>query len=215
MEKQLIQTIKQSVTTDSVAQFISLIFHPLLMPSIGIFLLFHTDTYLSFLSEAGKNIIYITVFTGTFLIPISFIPLYMFQKIITDVYMENNRERLVPLFFSAVFYFSTLFLLQRFPAPKPISGLVLACAVTILCTLFINMKWKISSHMIGVGGLVGLLISIFIRYDAAIGLWLIIMLVITGLVGTARLQLNAHSPKQVYSGFIFGMLVTAVIILFY
>jgi membrane-associated phospholipid phosphatase len=36
---------------------------------------------------------------------------------------------------------------------------------------------------------------------------LVASLLLSGLVGVARLQLNAHTPAQVYSGFLFGFTV--------
>jgi membrane-associated phospholipid phosphatase len=41
-------------------------------------------------------------------------------------------------------------------------------------------------------------------------------LVVSGIVGYARLRLNAHSPAQVYAGFLLGaVLVTLLFVLFY
>jgi len=67
--------------------------------------------------------------------------------------------------------------------------------------------WKISSHLIGLGGITGLATSIFLRLGADISIWLMIILFISGITGFARLRLQAHTPAQVYSGYIAGFII--------
>lgn len=69
---------------------------------------------------------------------------------------------------------------------------------------FINFFWKISVHSIGVGGINGLLIGISRIMEAEITPLLFLSVLIAGLVGFARLKLNAHNYSQVYTGFLLG-----------
>lgn len=61
--------------------------------------------------------------------------------------------------------------------------------------------------MIGIGGLLGILISIsyLTKYDLTI--FYIIVIITAGLIGFARLQLQEHKPSQIYLGFLLGLLV--------
>lgn len=61
--------------------------------------------------------------------------------------------------------------------------------------------------MLGMGGIVGTLIGLILRYQVdALNLVMTLVLV-SGLVGYSRLKLNAHTPLQVYIGFVLGMLI--------
>lgn len=77
--------------------------------------------------------------------------------------------------------------------------------IAILLTAFINLKFKISAHMVGIGGLLGVLISIsyLIKFDMT--LFYIFVIILAGIVGFARLTLNEHKPLQVYAGFLLGL----------
>jgi hypothetical protein len=82
-------------------------------------------------------------------------------------------------------------------------------------TLLITLKWKISAHMVGLGGIVGLIVSIDIFLHSNVLLYLILFLFLSGIAGTSRLLLNCHSPAQIYSGFWLGfMIMIATIIIF-
>lgn len=58
--------------------------------------------------------------------------------------------------------------------------------------------------MMALGGLMATIIgfSFLIHQDIRIYLFLIIF--ISGITGTARLKLDAHTPSQVYTGFLLG-----------
>jgi membrane-associated phospholipid phosphatase len=59
--------------------------------------------------------------------------------------------------------------------------------------------------MIGIGGFTGMLIAISQILGAPILSIIIISILIAGLLGSSRLVLNAHTPLQVYTGFLIGL----------
>jgi membrane-associated phospholipid phosphatase len=61
--------------------------------------------------------------------------------------------------------------------------------------------------MVGWGGLVGLILSLSLRFNTDLVLFLILAILFSGIVGFARLKLTAHSPMQVYMGFLIGFLI--------
>ena len=84
---------------------------------------------------------------------------------------------------------------------------MLATLMAIYVALIITFFWKISMHMIGIGGLAGAMMALSFRFG--LDLWLLFSVIIlaSGLLGVARLQLKAHSPSQVYVGFVLGFLI--------
>lgn len=61
--------------------------------------------------------------------------------------------------------------------------------------------------MVGIGGMLGVLISVsyLIKFDFT--LFYMVIIVIAGLIAFARLNLKEHEPSQIYSGFLLGLIV--------
>ena len=66
--------------------------------------------------------------------------------------------------------------------------------------------------MVGIGGLTGLIIYLIIHMHVNLEFYLILTLITAGLVGTARLILEAHKPFEIYSGFLIGCTVIASVL---
>ena len=196
------------------AKFISLIFHPLLMSSIGLLFIFNSGTYLSYLPLDTKRALFILVFIGTFLIPICFLPFYIYLKLIDDIKIESRIKRFYPLFVTGILYLITYLFLRNFPVPF-IRLFLLSSTVCVFVNAFASTGLKISSHLIGTGGLVGLVAGLLIRLNADVTGLLIISILISGSVGYSRLQLKAHSPFEVYGGFVVGLFVVCGILLIF
>nr|MBA3901746.1 hypothetical protein [Bacteroidota bacterium] len=69
----------------------------------------------------------------------------------------------------------------------------------------ITLAWKVSAHMVGMGGLAGAVIGLSVKFSINLQVLIISLLILSGLVGYARLQLSAHTHTQVYFGFLIGL----------
>ena len=187
------------------ARAISIIFHPLITPPLGMLLIFHSGTYLEFLSYPQKKAIFLILFTGTTILPLSLAPVMILQNIITDIKMENHRERVVPLLITTLFYAFTWFIMVRLNAPDLITIYTITAGLAVLFCALISMKWKISLHMTALGALAGVLLAIAFRFDVNLQLYLKLVFMAGGLVGWARLSLKAHTPAQIYAGYAGGL----------
>jgi membrane-associated phospholipid phosphatase len=126
--------------------------------------------------------------------------------------MNSGRNRVLPLLITGLLFFSTFFILRKFPIPF-INVFMLASAVSVLLNAVITYWWKISSHMIGTGGLTALAFALFYRLNGDIKGILILAVLIAGCAGFARLRLNAHNQSQVYGGFALGFITVFSILL--
>jgi hypothetical protein len=77
----------------------SILFHPLILPALSILVLFNSGSYIDFLPYQAKKIILLIVIVSTFILPLTFVPFYIFQNIIKSIQMENHKERLNSLFY--------------------------------------------------------------------------------------------------------------------
>ncbi|MFA8433960.1 MAG: PAP2 family protein [Marinifilaceae bacterium] len=195
------------------ARLISGMFHPMLMPLFGLFIIFHSGSFLDMTPLGIKRMIYLIVLVSTVLLPLSILPLLKMQKIITGFGMPTHRERVLPLLFSAIFYYFGYFLLKRLPISSVIQDFQLAAIIAILMVMLVSMKWKISLHMTGIGGLLGLIIAMTILYSASLRIVFVLAILAAGILGTARLRLNVHTPAQVYSGLGLGFVTILLTVL--
>lgn len=188
----------------TVAKIISIVFNPLLMPTYALLILFATNTYFTFLPFEAKKAIFLTTFISTCLLPLAFIPLFMYQKLIRNINMEDKKERLLPFSMVTILYFLSYFLMNHMGVPPTILKIILAGGILILIIVFITIRWKISVHMAGIGALTATLFAFTIILKADFLLFLLASLFIAGILGTARMVLKAHSPQEVYAGFLLG-----------
>ncbi len=189
----------------NIAKLITGIFNPLLMPTLGILILFSSNSYYSILSYDVQKVIFVTIIISTCLLPLSFLPLFYYQNIIKDISMRTKRERIIPFFVIFVIYLLTYFLLNNMGVPPVINNMILGGAITILLLALLTTRWKVSAHMAGIGGLISALIIFNLKLHASLLIYILIAVFIAGLVGTSRIILKAHSPGEIYSGFGLGL----------
>jgi membrane-associated phospholipid phosphatase len=187
---------------------VSVIFHPLVIPTIGTVMLLYAVVPLSLMSDKGKQLILFLVFTCTFILPLAFLPVLYLRKLHHFVHHNERQERIIPLIFTSLMYYLTFVMLRRMGAPFLIQGFIFASAISVVLTLVISLFWKISMHTIGIGGLTALIVVILVYYRIDLVLYLIIAILLSGIIASSRLGLEAHTPLQVYVGYLLGFVVT-------
>ena len=197
------------------AKIISIIFNPLLMPTYGLLILLNSETYFSMLPFHAKKVIFIIVFITTCLLPLAFLPLFMYQNLLKDFEMPTIRERIIPFSTMTILYFMGYLILNQMDVPSTIANVLLAGAITILIMLLITLRWKISAHMAGIGALTGAIIIFSYYLKTNLIIFLLGSIFIAGLLGTSRLILNHHTPTQIYSGYGLGLTVLVLTFVFF
>lgn len=190
-----------------IAQSFSWTFHPLLMPTVGIFMLMYTDSYLSYIPGQAKNMIILLTGIGTLVLPLLMIPVFLLQGKINNLQLDDRKERIYPMALSSIFYLLTFFLFSRIPVFKFLHAYILGAFFSVFVATLFSLKWKISAHMIGLGGLTGLVAMASIKLNINLYYSLLGILIASGLTGASRLYLEAHTPAQVYSGYLTGFLI--------
>ncbi|MFN5325451.1 MAG: hypothetical protein ACK5C5_11070 [Bacteroidota bacterium] len=187
------------------ARLLSYVLHPLFMPFYAVMLVLNLNTYLAFsISGHVQQVVLSVVFITTAALPIITAVFLLQRGSIQSLEMESSRERQLPFVATAAYYLMGYYLLKQLPIPVLLANMVLGAALAILTAWLINFKWKISIHMVGIGGLAGLLTGLSIRLDAGLSAPIIYAILISGMLGNARILLGAHNPLQVYAGFTLG-----------
>ncbi|MGB1247238.1 MAG: phosphatase PAP2 family protein [Chitinophagales bacterium] len=130
-------------------------------------------------------------------------------KIIDSIELEDRKMRFIPMIAVATFWL--LAFLMYMPNGKTVfssnivlSNMILGSVIAVFLAFFFNALQKISFHTIGMGGLVGMLLQIIPTAKVNLVGFFIAAIILAGVVGSARLYLDAHTKSEVYGGFLIG-----------
>jgi hypothetical protein len=198
------------------AQFISVLAHPLFMPSYAFSLLMYTNPYINMMiSDSTKNIVIIILSLFTIVLPILTAIILKQLRVIDSIYMKTTEERKWPFVFTLVWYYMAFQLLAKLYIPQSFLLLMLGAISAIGLSLIITLRWKVSIHMLGIGGLIGAIIGISHRFQFDHSNLIMLLLIFAGLIGFARLKTHSHNYRQVYVGFLLGFLVEWISVLYF
>ena len=197
---------------NKLAQFISVIFHPILLPT-WMFLVFITSGICK-ISLINIETCLAVIFGTTFILPMSFILILKKFKVIESLTMEKREDRFIPIFAVVIFLFATSRFFNGINA-LALYNFYLICNL-ILCVIvfWINFWWKISMHEIGWGALCAILFILSTASSKIFLPYLIAGFILSGIVGSARLYLKSHSNSQIYAGFAVGFIIPLLIYIF-
>ena len=186
------------------SKILSLVFHPVLMPTYAILLLLYfSKVFSQFMPIEQKTHLINLTLIFTLLLPLLGVFLLKKLKIVSSIYMENQKERKWPLLIAISSYY-LLFRMFEFLYIHPIIiKLVLGAILILFLAVIISNFWKISLHMLGIGGVFGAFLAFQYLFGGKLFL-IILLLLCSGLVAYARINENAHTLKQVYLGFLVG-----------
>jgi membrane-associated phospholipid phosphatase len=194
------------------ARILSFVFHPVLMPLAGIFILLTFGGWMSLMPAVAKSYIYLVVGITTVALPLTIMLLLKIGKVITSFYLDDPAERRIPLLLVAFLYLAAAFILRKAQAPVIFSVFLNACSMTVLICAMITWRWKISNHMAGIGGLTGMVLAISLEWMLNLQWVAAVLFLVAGWLGFARLREDNHTPAQVYAGYLLGFGVNFLLI---
>ena len=186
-------------------KLISVLLHPIVLPTIGVILYFLMIPH-SIKNEQRFFIIGF-VFTTTYLVSLGILIVLKGLKLIHSFKVQTIKERKIPLFLM-IFLFTVLGnILLRTAVFRDFGMLFYGTSFgLILVYLFSIFKIKVSLHLLSMGSMVGFFIIMGMEYMTPLTHILLILILFSGLLASSRLHLKAHTPKEVYLGFFFGMI---------
>lgn len=198
-----------------VAPIISYLFHPLIMPSLGLLLLLNSGTYLSLLDPAAKRAIIFVMALGTLVFPLMMLPILYYRNLVSSYKDATREERLVPQVIILVLYIITFIYFNRLPLSRVIHAYVLSVVVVLLLVILLNLRYKICVQSAALGGLTGLIIALIFLYETPLQGVLMLSILAGGLSGSSRLAMGINRWWEVLTGYMLGFCVVLVTILIY
>lgn len=188
------------------ARVISMVFTPFYLPLVGFMVLF-LFSYLSLLPIAYKITVVATVYLFTILLPTLLIHLYRRYQGWTLIELGRKERRVVPYVISIACYLFCTYLMESFHIPHFMGSILIAALIIQIACALINAHWKISTHTAAIGGVAGALFAFGELFNFNPVWWLCLVIVLSGLLGSARIILRQHTLSQVLGGFAVGMAV--------
>lgn len=188
------------------ALLLSVVFQPLLMPSLVFGLLFFGVPQATSLPEAFKVRIFYLIVTATLLIPMILMLGLRWSGYVKSLHFEEKGDRRIPFLLVTLFYVLITYFLKEKTEFDPIlwQGMgVITTAVALLTA--VTYFWKMSAHLTGIGGVLAVTgILGFYFPSMTVAYFLVAFLVLGGVVASSRLYLDAHRPAEVYVGLLVG-----------
>ncbi|UYZ58532.1 hypothetical protein [Hymenobacter latericus] len=189
---------------------LSVIFHPLLVPTYLVLVLAYglPPLLLPLATDARWRLV-LWVWVLTFWLPGLGTWLLVRAGRVSSVELYERRQRPLPLLLTALGFGAATVLVAGTAAYRAPLLLLMLGSITlaVLLTLLITLRWKISAHGVGLGGALGLLLLLVLGsypIGPAGPRWLLAAGAVAAAVGWARLVLQAHTPAQVVAGLALG-----------
>ena len=196
-------------------QLISILLHPMFMPILALHLTLLVLPSMAFTLSQNLLLIYGILIFSTMVLPLISIFWLMQKGKVSSLEMRNHKERSLPLFKTIIWMSFGYYLLQNLLFYTPIlKAELLGAILIILLAAIISKFWKISLHLLGIGGVVGVFIALQIMHGDFLYL-LLLFILLSGLLGLARIKQKAHNYAQVYAGFLVGLSVELITLLVY
>ena len=185
-----------------------------------ILIMIMVDPYMfGFRRVEEKYLEIIKAFLSTFFIPAITVLMMKALGFISSLEMKDSQERIGPYIGTGIIYLAYFYATYLNPnMPQIYKVFLLGSVVGLFLAFFLNLFSKISAHGVGMGGLLGMvlitvfrtkqttfIVSLGAPVEISLNALLLTTIVLCGIVGTSRLLLDAHEPKDLYGGFLVGM----------
>ena len=193
---------------------ISFIFHPLLMPMLGVVLFFYTSP--RHLPEQIVKAKLISIFLLTIVFPILIFYFLKATKQARTIYLQSYKERIAPLIINCgVLIYIVLII---FPITEFIEVHYFFVAIlfsNLSCLILAVLKFKASIHMIASAGILMFIIAISIHYSINLNPLIAFAFLLIGAIASSRLHMNAHTYPELIIGFFVGLLPQLIMVRFW
>ena len=175
------------------------------MPLLTLYLTLKSFPSIAIIISQYLNYIYGIVVCCTIILPLISI-FFLFKKgRVSSLEMSNHKERSLPLFITVLWMSLGFYMLRNILVYAPIlKAEIIGAILIVLFAAIISKFWKISLHLLGIGGVVGAFIALQLIKGGVLYL-LLAFLLLSALLGVARIKQKAHNHTQVYIGFLLGV----------
>lgn len=191
------------MTLKKILPLFSYLFHPIFIPAMAA-LFYFFGTELDF-STTQKLFVFGQVLVTTVLLPIVAYYLLRATGQIKTIMAKNIGERKIPL---VLHCFLLLLLIKKnitiVEYPEFHFFLLGGLLSSLIALLLLFIRVKASLHLIGISSLTVFIIGCSMHFQIPYIFLIALLIVTNGLVASSRLEMNAHTYKELLIGFFIG-----------
>ncbi|WP_374174666.1 hypothetical protein [Flavobacterium tructae] len=183
----------------------SYIFHPIFISMYAtlFYLFFKHDLF----STQEKYYVLLQILIITILVPILFYLLLRSTGRVNSIMIHETSQRKIPLILQCFLYILLVkrsIVISRYPELHFFFlGALFSTILTLICSLF---KIKASLHMMALSGFTIFVIGLNTHLQLQNPYWSAFLILMTGIVASSRLEMEAHSPNELVIGTFIGIL---------
>jgi len=181
------------------------IFHPLLIPLIGVRLYFGLTP--RFIEPQIINAKTYAIIIITILIPLISYFLLKNLSLVKSINLKEVQERKFPLMIQTLLFLIIIkMVFSSYQSPEMYYFFVGVLFTTISALVLVLFNFKVSLHQMGVAGVTMFLIALSIHFNKNYLLEIGIFFLINGWVASSRLDTKSHTILELLVGFFIGVI---------
>ena len=185
-------------------QSASLIFHPLLMPLIGVGLYFKLTP--KFIEPEIIIIKTYAIIIITILIPLISFFLLKNSGLVKSINLKEVKERKYPLMIQIILIFIIITrVFTKYHHPELYYFFIAVAVSSLVALILVIVNFKVSLHQMGIAGVTMFLIALSIHFTENYLFEISLFFLINGWVASSRLETKSHSISELIIGLIVGV----------
>lgn len=193
---------------------ISLVFHPVFLNFYVVVLFLFVHPYTASKMNMNARLLHMAILiVNMVILPLLLMLFLEKRKIITSLQLPLREERGMVFLMLFVLFGITAYQMFEQEFSYLLVSYLAAISLGLLILYFINLKTKISMHAVAASSVVGAFVYLmFFESNNNYLYYLCFFILLSGLIGSARLYLKAHSPRQIWLGYTTGFLITITVL---
>jgi hypothetical protein len=190
-----------------IAHLLSYVLHPLFIPTyFFLFLMQVLPFEFVGISEWQLKMRLFSVAWLTAFFPAFAVFLLWRLKLSDSIFLRTQKERIIPYVITMFFYWWMYYLSRNFTdQPIALKFFYLGIFVASAIGMTVNNFMKVSLHAMGIAGLTTAVILVSVFYPVNNAVWVLLAVLLTALVISARLVVSDHTKKELVVGLFIGV----------
>ncbi|MCD9573651.1 hypothetical protein [Flavobacterium soyae] len=183
----------------------SYILHPIFISMYAALLYLYCKEDIFTMQE--KYFVLFQILVITIIVPVLFFMLLRSTGHVKSMMLPENSQRRIPLILQCFLYILLVkrsIVITRYPELHFFFlGALFSTILALVCSLF---KIKASLHMTALTGFTIFAIGLNIHLQMHNPYWGALLILLSGIVASSRLEMDAHTPKEILIGLLIGVL---------
>ena len=190
-----------------IAHLLSYVLHPLFIPTyFFLFLMQVLPFEFVGITEWQLKMRLFSVAWLTAFFPAFAVFLLWRLKLSDSIFLRTQKERIIPYVITMFFYWWMYYLSRNFTdQPIALKFFYLGIFVASAIGMTVNNFMKVSLHAMGIAGLTTSVILVSVFYPVNNAVWVLLAILLTALVISARLVVSDHTKKELIVGLLIGV----------